>query len=128
MTHEEQRAKLDDDLNGTFACPICGLDKPHHHPDEQVAAYREDQVRRDGWTSVAHRQPKESGWYLCLGIEVDPDQYGKKKDFWTPNERWSQLSWFRWVRNAGATPQAAHHHSGAGYGPGRLRRAFVRLG
>lgn len=90
------------DVVGTYTCPICGLDKPHHHPDEQVLAYREDQIRRDGWTSAAHRQPKESGWYLCFGVEVNPDQYGKKKDFWTANERWSQLSWFIWVREAGS--------------------------
>lgn len=43
---------------GTFACPICGQETPHHHPDDQVAAYQDDNLRNDGWVSVAHRSPR----------------------------------------------------------------------
>lgn len=87
---------------GTFACPICGHDKPHHHPDKQVAAYREDQVRNDGWISTAHRQPNKGGWYLCLGVEV-PNDYGKNPDDgFLAHQRWSVISWLNWVRNGGA--------------------------
>lgn len=72
-----------------------------------MAAYHADQERADGWTSTAHRQPKEDGWYLCLGIEIDLEQYGSPKDFWHANERRSQLSWLLWVREAGASYCAA---------------------
>ena len=90
------------ELHGSSVCPICGVDRPHWHSDEQTAAYREDQVHGgDGWTSVALRQPKEWGFYLCLDVRIDPDQYGKPKDFWQGHERWSQLSWFLWVRDGG---------------------------
>jgi hypothetical protein len=90
----------EEEMRGTYDCPICGIDYPHHHPDEKVLAYREDQIHRnDGWTSTAHHQPKERGWYLCLGVEIDPDQYGKKKDFWDHHPLWHQLSWFLWVRS-----------------------------
>ena len=44
---------------GTFACPICGQDTPHHHSARQAAAYRDDQIRNDGWISVAHRMPRD---------------------------------------------------------------------
>ena len=101
-SHTDAENVITDEPEGTYACPICGLDRPHYHPDEQVAAYREDQVRSDGWTSTAHRLPKKRGFYLCLGVEVDPNQFGTKKDFWTPNARWSQLAWFKWVRDGGA--------------------------
>lgn len=97
----------DEESRGTFACPICGLDTPHYHSEEQVAAYREDTIRHDDWVSAAHRNPKESGWYLCLGVEVDPSQYGEPKSF-MGNERWSQLSWLLWVRfggNNGSRPE-----------------------
>lgn len=35
---------------GTFACPICGVDTPHGHTPEQIAAYRttpEEAARND---------------------------------------------------------------------------------
>lgn len=95
----------DETIKGTFACPICGLDRPHHHPEAQVVAYREDQIRADGWISTAHRQPEGRGWYLCKDIEIDPEQYGPirdQDDDWSyQNPRWSQLSWFLWVRDGG---------------------------
>lgn len=95
------------ELAGTFACPICGVDKPHPHTEEQQKAYHEEQLRGsfhangDGWIRTELRQPKERGWYLCRGVEVPPDQFGKPKDFWDRNDRWSQLHWFNWVRHAG---------------------------
>ena len=91
---------------GTFACPICGVDVPHPHTEEEQAAYREEQVsgrwyNSDGWNRTLLRRPKERGWYLCRGVEVPRDQYGPSSgDIWNPNERWSQLSWFLWVREA----------------------------
>lgn len=33
-------------LTGTFACPICGEDSPHHHTDAEQKAYR---ARFPGW-------------------------------------------------------------------------------
>jgi hypothetical protein len=67
------------ELRGTFACPICGQESPHHHSDEQVAAYRDDQVRRDGWTSAVVRLPRDrvGGFYLIRGhhIKVPKDDY-----------------------------------------------------
>ena len=98
------------EAQGTFACPICGHDKPHHHPDEQVAAYREDQERDDGWTSPVHRQPKEDGWYLCAGVEVDADQFGGPQDGYLAEHRWRQLSWLKWVREAGARQGPGWEH------------------
>lgn len=98
------------EAEGTFACPICGYDKPHHHSDKQVAAYREDQARNDGWTSAQHRNPKKSGWYLCLGVEIDLHQYSEPKGFWGHHPRWSQLSWLKWVREAGARQGADSEH------------------
>lgn len=80
--------------NGTFACPICGRDTPHPHTKKVQDAYLEDQLRNDGWTSTAKRLPKESGWYLCLGVVVPRGQYGTSSD--------SQLDWFLWVRDGGA--------------------------
>jgi hypothetical protein len=32
------------ELKGTFACPICGVDSPHHHTEAEQRAYRQ---RRD---------------------------------------------------------------------------------
>lgn len=91
---------------GTFACPICGVAKPHHHPDKQVAAYRDDQIRGDGWTSYDHKSPSKDGWYLCVGIEVGQDQYGSKDEHgFQARERWAVLSWFKWVRDAAARHQ-----------------------
>lgn len=93
---------MEAEAQGTMACPICGVDRPHWHSDEQTAAYREDQIHQgDGWVSAAHRQPAVPGWYLCADIKIDRKQFGEKKDFWAPNDRWSQLSWFLWVREAG---------------------------
>jgi hypothetical protein len=93
------------ELVGTFACPICGVDVPHPHSDAQQKAYHEEQLRGgiacDGWIRAELRQPKERGWYLCLGVEVPPDQFGKPKDFYDRNDRHSQLHWFNWVRQAG---------------------------
>lgn len=80
---------LDDGLGGTFACPICGYDKPHGHSEEVQAAYRDDQIRNDGWTSTIKRTPAESGWYLCADVEV-------------PYNGDHQLSWFLWVRQGAA--------------------------
>ena len=107
MTKGEQT-----EARGTFACPICGYDKPHHHPDNQVAAYREDQMRNDGWISTTHRNPRESGWYLCLGVDVPADQYGTSRGI-GDNPRWSQLSWFKWVRDAAVHAAGAHYVSEA---------------
>ena len=37
----EQRATSQKaEASGTFACPICGEDKPHHHTAPVVNAYR----------------------------------------------------------------------------------------
>jgi hypothetical protein len=83
---------------GTFACPICGVAVPHGHPDAVVAAYRSDQIRNDGWTSAIKAQPKESGWYLCLVVEIDPKQRGEPRKMFEHAPQWSQLSWFLWVR------------------------------
>jgi hypothetical protein len=87
---------------GTFACPICGYDKPHSHDDAVVAAYREDQIRNDGWISAIKQLPTKSGWFLCLGIEVAADQRGKPAHFDDYRPQWSQLSWFKWVREGAA--------------------------
>jgi hypothetical protein len=95
---ENQPAKSE--LKGTFACPICGLDKPHAHSEAEQKGYREDQIRNDGWTSTAKRRPSESGWYLCMDVEVPREQYGQYDD--SPNAR--QLSWFLWVRSATVNP------------------------
>jgi hypothetical protein len=62
---------------GTFACPICGQETPHHHPPQQVAAYQDDLVRNDGWTSMAHKMPRPVGWsgfYLIRGHRLDVPQ------------------------------------------------------
>ena len=91
---------MSEELRGTFSCPICGYDKPHAHSDEQTAAYHEDQIHRDdGWINAAHQDPERSGWYLCSGVQIDPEQFGKPEDFWDRNDRRSQLSWLIWVRN-----------------------------
>lgn len=89
---------------GTFACPICGHDKPHPHSDEEIAAYRDNQMRGDdGWTSCVLGKPTKSGWYLCLGIKVPLDQKQAPKDVWDNSKpQWSQLSWFLWVREGAA--------------------------
>lgn len=89
---------------GTSACPICGLEIPHPHTEAEQSAYREEQLRGavDGWIRTELRRPKERGWYLCRGVEVPADQFGKPKDFWDNHPRWSQLSWFKWVRTGGA--------------------------
>jgi hypothetical protein len=61
---------------GTFACPICGHDKPHGHPDVVTDAWRDDQRRADGWTSTIVRTPTTRGFYLCTGhtlINTDND-------------------------------------------------------
>lgn len=55
---------------GTFNCPICGYDKPHGHESVVVAAYHDDQVRNDGWTSVIVSRPKKRGLYLCRGHKL----------------------------------------------------------
>jgi hypothetical protein len=95
---------------GTFECPICRIDHPHAHTDAQEKAYREEQLRgqfqhgsesKDGWNRIELKQPKERGWYLCRGIEIPADQFGKPKDIWDHHPRWSQLSWFNWVRSGG---------------------------
>jgi hypothetical protein len=62
---------------GTFACPICGQATPHSHPPQQVAAYQDDQVRNDGWISMAHKMPRPVGWsgfYLIRGHRLDVPQ------------------------------------------------------
>ena len=79
------------EARGTFSCPICGYDKPHAHSKAETAAYREDQIRNDGWTSAA-KHPSESGWYLCMGVNIDRKQ--RYED--------AQLSWFLWVREGAA--------------------------
>ena len=112
---------------GTFACPICGHDQPHYHPDEQVAAYRADSARDDGWISTKHRQPKKSGWYLCAGVKIDPDQCGAKKDFQTPDDQWSQLSWLKWVRDIGALHLPEHEIQEVLYFDGRHGGSVWRL-
>jgi hypothetical protein len=76
-------------LGGTFSCPICGYDKPHGHSEEVQAAYRDDQIRNDGWISTSKRTPTKSGWYLCADVEVKSN--GE-----------SQLAWFLWVRQGAA--------------------------
>ena len=76
-------------LGGTFSCPICGYDQPHSHSDEEQAAYRDDQIRNDGWISAIKQTPAKSGWYLCADIEV-------------PCNGDHQLSWFLWVRQGAA--------------------------
>ena len=88
---------------GTFACPICGVDVPHSHTEDEQKAYHEEQLRpKDGWIRAQLQKPKERGWYLCRGVEIDRDQFGKAKDIWDHHPRWSQLSWFKWVRDGGA--------------------------
>jgi len=102
----EQSHKQTEELVGTFTCPICGHDQPHAHSDIQQKAYHEEQLRAgwpavDGWNRTDVQTPTGAGWYLCRGIEVPQEQYGKAKDFWHPNEMESQLSWFKWVRTGG---------------------------
>ena len=48
MTHTttdvaEERAQ---ELGGTFACPICGQEKPHHHSRVVVDAYQNKRSRK----------------------------------------------------------------------------------
>lgn len=74
-------------LQGTVVCPICGYDRPHAHTADEQQAWREDQMRNDGWCSSLLALPSESGWYLCMGVEVI-----RRKDD-------SQHSWFLWVRD-----------------------------
>jgi len=59
------------ELQGTFACPICGFDRPHHHDGPVVSAWRDDAIRADGWTSCIVRLPKPPGFYLCTGHKFD---------------------------------------------------------
>lgn len=97
------------EATGTFACPICGYDKPHPHSEAEQAAYREDQMRgNDGWTSNAKRRPAKRGWYLCRDVEVPFKRPGF--DDWNP--RSSQLSWFLWVRDGAScgdkVPEVLH--------------------
>jgi hypothetical protein len=33
---------------GTFACPICGLERPHPHVDHDISAYLNAQIHRFG--------------------------------------------------------------------------------
>jgi hypothetical protein len=96
------------EVSGTFACPICGVDMPHSHSETEQKAYHEEQLRGqlhgnegDGWIRTELRRPKARGWYLCRGVEVHADQFGKPEDIWHHHPWWSQLSWFKWVREAG---------------------------
>lgn len=75
------------EAQGTFACPICGYDEPHAHSEAEQQAYRDDQIRNDGWRSALIKRPTESGWHLCIGVEV-----AHIKDD-------SQRHWFLWVRD-----------------------------
>lgn len=84
------------EANGTFACPICGHAEPHGHPGDVIAAYRDDQVRGDGWTSTIKARPKRSGWYLCREVTI-PRQQNQDESTLQP-----QLSWFLWVREGAA--------------------------
>jgi hypothetical protein len=87
---------------GTFECPICGLDQPHYHPPTQVNAYHADQIRNDGWVSVAHKLPRKSGWYLCTRVNIDADQYNDH------GSRSQQLGWLLWVRDGGSFYDRLH--------------------
>ncbi len=74
-------------------------------------AYHEEQLREqfpstDGWNRTELKKPPMEGWYLCRGVEIPPDQYGVKKDFWDRNQMYSQLSWFVWCREAGQNGSA----------------------
>lgn len=105
MTAPIERSLTVDEPTGTFACPICGTDKPHCHTEGEQKAYHEEQLRgqplhADGWIRSDLQMPKERGWYLCRGVEIEADQYGKPADFWDHHPRWSQISWFLWVRAA----------------------------
>ncbi len=79
------------EARGTFACPICGVPHPHAHSEQTQIAYREDQIRSDGWISTAKIRPTEAGWYLCMGIVIPRVQN------WMDEH---QLDWFLWVREA----------------------------
>ncbi|GAB3763660.1 hypothetical protein GCM10028796_17560 [Ramlibacter monticola] len=72
------------EARGTFACPICGKDTPHHHPDNVVAAYRDDQARQDGWISTLVRLPNDpvGKFYLCRGHEVIPPNKDEDEGLW----------------------------------------------
>jgi len=66
-----------DDLQASSACPICGQDTPHDHPEDQVAAYHNDQIRNDGWVSVKHKLPRPvgpRGFYLIRGHRIEVPQ------------------------------------------------------
>lgn len=82
---------------GTFACPICGQDTPHHHPTHVVAAYRDDQVRRDGWISTLVRLPKEmiGKFYLCRGHKIVPPPQDENE--W----RFREIHGMLWQRRTG---------------------------
>lgn len=60
---------------GTTACPICGYDQPHGHTKEEQKAYRDDQLRADGWISTAKQKPKQAGAYLCYGHSFKPGKH-----------------------------------------------------
>lgn len=75
-------SQSDQEPVGTFACPICGHDKPHAHTVEAASAYNDDQIRNDGWTSSACRMPKEKGFYLIKDftfLNVDSARYSYVK-------------------------------------------------
>lgn len=82
------------ELRGTFACPICGQNTPHHHPAEVAEAYRSDQVRRDGWISTLVRLPNDmvGKFYLCRGHKIVPPS--KEDDEW----RWQEVHGMLWQR------------------------------
>jgi hypothetical protein len=60
---------------GTFACPICGHDKPHHHTEKEITAFREDGIRTSPPSAIGARDSVRAG-DIAVQVErltMDPD-------------------------------------------------------
>lgn len=65
---------------GTSTCPICGTSTPHSHSEQaqadyrtrDIAPYRDDLARNDGWLSLTYARPpsKPRTFYLIRGHKI----------------------------------------------------------
>jgi hypothetical protein len=91
MTHAP-RPEAPDPI-GTYDCPICGHDQPHGHTDEAVAAYHDDQIRNDGWTSRVVRMPDKSGYYLIKDFAISFDTESPRYANAVHLAKWRRPTW-----------------------------------
>lgn len=71
----------------TTTCPICGQETPHAHSEQvkadyhnkNIAPYRDDLLRNDGWLSLTYSRPpnKPRSFYLIRGhkIQIPEDDW-----------------------------------------------------